>query len=630
MCDTKIKAHIPDGCLEQLLSTDKPSNGGASHGKTQLTELIAGVSEKCFDCKLCRKECRFLETYGNPKSMAKNYDPADRVEQSKPFECSLCGRCTAVCPVGIDPARMFLEMRREAVRSAGCEYPEHAVILGYEKRGTSRRYSYYALPQGCDTVFFPGCTLPGTRPQRVKDLYDHLRTSVPSLGIVLDCCTKPSHDLGRDDFFQSVFCEMKAYLLENGIRNVLVACPNCHKIFREWGRELSTRTVYEFLAEDGLPEIQNFSGSVTIHDPCAVRFETSIHGAVRHLAENTGLTVEEMAHHGKDTLCCGEGGAVGFIAPELAKNWCSLRKDEAQGRRIITYCAGCSNFLGQSTPTAHILDLLFEPEATLSGTVKVSRTPVTYWNRLRLKSWFKKNVNAPVTRERTFAENKAGKASIIPRILILMLIVTAIAAVHTTGAARFMDQETLRTWIEGFGIGGPLLYMLIYTIAPALFLPGLPITIAGGIIFGPFWGVIYTITSATMGACLAFLISRYLARHWVERKLRSPRWRKLDEEVSRHGWKVVAFTRLIPLFPFNLLNYAFGLTKIKFWHYAVTTLICMLPACVAFIVFSSSLLDIIRGKFSVTFLVGLLMVVLVSVLPILYQRRQSRKGREDH
>lgn len=385
----------------------KPSNGNASNGKAQLTELIATISEKCIDCKLCQKECRFLGTYGNPKSIAKSYDPADRAEQSKPFECSLCGLCTAVCPVDIDPARTFLEMRRETARSANAQFPEHSLILAYERRGTSRRYTWYALPQGCDTVFFPGCTLSGTRPERVKDLYDHLRKSIPDLGIVLDCCTKPSHDLGRDGFFQSTFGELKAYLLENGIRNVLVACPNCHKIFREWGGELSTRTVYEFLAEDGLPEMQNLSGSVTIHDPCAVRFETSIHGAVRHLTEKTGLKVEEMDHHGERTLCCGEGGAVGFLAPEHAKAWCSLRKDEARGRRIITYCASCSNLLGRTTPTAHVLDLLFEPEATLSGTVKVSRTPVTYWNRLRLKSWFRKNVNAPVTRERILAESKS-------------------------------------------------------------------------------------------------------------------------------------------------------------------------------------------------------------------------------
>lgn len=229
-----------------------------------------------------------------------------------------------------------------------------------------------------------------------------------------------------------------------------------------------------------------------------------------------------------------------------------------------------------------------------------------------------------VTRQRTFsAEEKMGKGGLFLRIAILALIVSAIVAVLATGATRYLEQETLRNLIQGYGMLAPLLYMLVYTVAPALFLPGLPITIVGGLLFGPFWGVVYTITSSTMGACLAFLISRYLARDWIERKLRSPRWKRLDGEVERHGWKVVALTRLIPLFPFNLLNYAFGLTKVKFVHYALTTFVCMLPACIAFIVFSSSLLDVIRGRISLTFVVGLALVVLVMLIPILYQRRRK-------
>jgi uncharacterized membrane protein YdjX (TVP38/TMEM64 family) len=117
-----------------------------------------------------------------------------------------------------------------------------------------------------------------------------------------------------------------------------------------------------------------------------------------------------------------------------------------------------------------------------------------------------------------------------------------------------------------------------------------------------------------------------VAREWVEGKLRSPRWRRLDEGVETHGWKVVAFTRLIPLFPFNLLNYAFGLTKIGFWPYAVATFICMLPGCIAFIVFSSSLLDLIRGKISTMFIIGIALIGLVSLIPFFYRRYQKKKG----
>lgn len=76
----------------------------------------------------------------------------------------------------------------------------------------------------------------------------------------------------------------------------------------------------------------------------------------------------------------------------------------------------------------------------------------------------------------------------------------------------------------------------------------------GSVLFGPFWGVLYTITSATMGACLAFFVARYVARGSEASKLISPRWRRLDEMSERQGWKVLLFTRLVPPFPFNLLN----------------------------------------------------------------------------
>jgi len=127
---------------------------------------------------------------------------------------------------------------------------------------------------------------------------------------------------------------------------------------------------------------------------------------------------------------------------------------------------------------------------------------------------------------------------------------------------------------------------------------------------------------------VAFLVSRYVARDWVEAKLTGSRWRKLDADVEQHGWKVVAFTRLIPLFPFNLLNYAFGLTKIRFVEYAVTTFFCMLPACIAFIVFSSSLLGLLKGKVSGTFLLGILLIVLVSLIPLFYRRLQQHRERQ--
>ena len=231
---------------------------------------------------------------------------------------------------------------------------------------------------------------------------------------------------------------------------------------------------------------------------------------------------------------------------------------------------------------------------------------------------------------RTFIHGEEkGEGRLLKRLLFLAILIAVIVLIRFTGATKYLEQDALRSLIQGYGVMAPVIYMLIYAIAPSLFLPGLPLTIAGGILFGPFWGVVYTIVSATVGACIAFLISRYIARDWIAKKLKSPRWRRLDEGVEKHGWKIVAFTRLVPLFPFNLLNYAFGLTKIHILHYAVTTFVCMLPACIAFIVFSSSLLDILKGKVSPTFFIGLCLIIVVSLIPMFYRRCKTRRGESD-
>ena len=231
-----------------------------------------------------------------------------------------------------------------------------------------------------------------------------------------------------------------------------------------------------------------------------------------------------------------------------------------------------------------------------------------------------------MNRERTYRpQQEVLKKRNWKSVILLALLASLVAGVHLSGASQYLQQDRLRELIAGFGAWGPAIYISIYALAPVLFLPGLPITIAGGIIFGPFWGVIYTITGATIGASLAFLVARYLARDWVAAKLSGPRWAKLDTEVAQHGWKVVAFTRLIPAFPFNLLNYAFGLTKIPFTHYLLATFFCMLPACIAFIVFSSSILELVTGKVSGTALLGIALIVLVSLIPVVYRRIKGNR-----
>ena len=143
------------------------------------------------------------------------------------------------------------------------------------------------------------------------------------------------------------------------------------------------------------------------------------------------------------------------------------------------------------------------------------------------------------------------------------------------------DTATLAAWLEGAGIAAPLVFMGIYALAPVVFMPGSVLTLAGGALFGPIWGTLYSLTGATLGATLAFLVARYLASDWVAKKA-GGRLKQLIEGVESEGWRFVAFVRLVPLFPFNLLNYALGLTRIRLSHYVITSYITMLPGAMAY------------------------------------------------
>lgn len=144
-----------------------------------------------------------------------------------------------------------------------------------------------------------------------------------------------------------------------------------------------------------------------------------------------------------------------------------------------------------------------------------------------------------------------------------------------------LDVAALETQIGNLGPWAPLGFMVIYALAAVLFVPGVALSLIGGALFGPFWGTVYNLLGASLGATLAFLAARYMASDWVARKS-AGRLRQLIAGVEAEGWRFVALTRLVPLFPFNLLNYALGLTRIRLRHYVLATLICMAPGAAAY------------------------------------------------
>lgn len=176
----------------------------------------------------------------------------------------------------------------------------------------------------------------------------------------------------------------------------------------------------------------------------------------------------------------------------------------------------------------------------------------------------------------------------------------------------------LKAWLESFGPLAPLAFIMGYILAVIFFAPGLPITVLGGVAFGPLWGTVYVSIASTIGVAFTFLIARYGARGMVERWVaESPRLAKIDQAIARYGWRIVMITRLVPLFPFNLQNYAYGLTQIEFWRYLLVSWSCMLPATAAY-TFAGGALSEASGDMQRTLLylgVAGSLLVLVSLIP---------------
>jgi uncharacterized membrane protein YdjX (TVP38/TMEM64 family) len=168
---------------------------------------------------------------------------------------------------------------------------------------------------------------------------------------------------------------------------------------------------------------------------------------------------------------------------------------------------------------------------------------------------------------------------LLPRLLLLGGLAAAIlwAAFNRDR----LDLEALDTWLFGLGLLAPLVYLGLYAVGTIAFLPGVLFALAGGALFGPVWGSLLNLVGATIGASLAFLIARYLAGEWVAARSGGG-LKRLIEGVEAEGWRFVALVRLVPLFPFNLTNYALGLTRIRFVPYVITSFICMAPGAIAY------------------------------------------------
>jgi len=223
-----------------------------------------------------------------------------------------------------------------------------------------------------------------------------------------------------------------------------------------------------------------------------------------------------------------------------------------------------------------------------------------------------------------------NKQSLLRLVLLLILAATAIAAVLVLPIKDYLEQ--FLAWVRDLGPLGPMAVSVAYVPATVLFVPGTILTLGAGFAFGVIVGTVAISLGSTAGAAAAFLVGRFIARDWIEKRVAgSPRFQAIDQAVAEQGFKIVLLTRLSPVFPFNVLNYAFSLTKVRFRDYLLASWIGMLPATVMYVYLGSlvgNVAELATGKVEkpaswyVLFAVGLLATVGVTI----YVTRVARQA----
>ena len=238
---------------------------------------------------------------------------------------------------------------------------------------------------------------------------------------------------------------------------------------------------------------------------------------------------------------------------------------------------------------------------------------------------------------RAVSESRAAGRSTWKLAVLLLIVAGLVAAVVLLPVKGYILG--VLEWTQGLGVWGPIAVAVFYVAACVLLVPGSIVTLGAGFLFGVVVGTITVSIGSTLGACAAFLVGRTLARDWVAKRVsQAPKFAAIDAAVARQGFKIVFLTRLSPVFPFNLLNYAYGLTNVPFWKYALASWIGMLPGTVMYVYLGSaarSLTEVAAGEVSgggaqrAFFWIGLAATLIVVVLVTRIARKAVREAVPD-
>lgn len=329
---------------------------------------IRGEGERCLDCSCdrCVRDCEFLAANcSSPRDLARRVKAGIDGHLETVYSCNVCGLCATLCPVDLDTGELMLAVRREAVRRGLAPLPEHKQVRRELRAGVSKTFSLAAAAPGrrrARRLFFTGCELPATSPGQTRTLYQHLLRQDPRIGVLMYCCGVPAEILGLEEEGEHAREEIRRAMDELGAEELIVACPQCQEILREHFSDVQVSSVWEFLAETWDPTSRFDELQLAIHDPCRSRHDPEVHAAIRTLVRTCGAEVVEAEYSHERTRCCGAGGKIEKVDPDLYARIAERATGEID-LPMVTYCTGCRGALRDAgRDTIHILDLLMDQD----------------------------------------------------------------------------------------------------------------------------------------------------------------------------------------------------------------------------------------------------------------------------
>ena len=328
---------------------------------------VRAEGERCLDCSCdrCVRDCEFLAFHCNsPRDLARRVAAGIDDHLETIYSCNVCGLCATLCPVNLDTGELMLAARREAVRRGVAPLPEHRQVRRELRAGVSDTFSLASAAPGrrrARRLFFTGCELPATSPGQTRSLYEHLLQQDPRIGVLMYCCGVPAEILGLEAEGMRAREQIVQAMEDLGADELIVACSQCHESLRSHLPEVQVSSVWEALAESWDP-IQRYDDlRLAVHDPCRSRHDPEVHAAIRTLVRTCGVEVVETDYSHERTRCCGSGGKIENVDPELFAK-IAVRASGQSDLPMVTYCSGCrSSLRNAGRETIHVLDLLMTP-----------------------------------------------------------------------------------------------------------------------------------------------------------------------------------------------------------------------------------------------------------------------------